>query len=216
VDVASFGLDYWDRMQTHYRQQLHRDVHVLDITADLGIPSFAVISRRTDRPVEDILVGVAAHLDPRTALLRALVEANQSVPALSIQRPDGSTLYYTKDVPEAIDWWQTATYANQPYLLPDESLAPRTAADYRQLASGDVAEDVATCLQLAGSRQLEVLVVDQSRPDIELAVAKVVVPGLRHFWRRLAPGRLYDVPVALGWLPEPLREEELNPKPCFL
>ncbi|MGE3778062.1 MAG: TOMM precursor leader peptide-binding protein, partial [Pirellulaceae bacterium] len=68
VDVASFGLDYWDRMQTHYRQQLHRDVHVLDITADLGIPTFAVISRRTDRPVEDILVGFAAHLDPRTAL----------------------------------------------------------------------------------------------------------------------------------------------------
>jgi len=39
----------------------------------------------------------------------------------------------------------------------------------------------------------------------------VVVPGLRHFWPRYGPGRLYDVPVRLGWLPAPLDESELNP-----
>jgi ribosomal protein S12 methylthiotransferase accessory factor len=62
---------------------------------------------------------------------------------------------------------------------------------------------------------LEVLAIDQSQPDVELAVARVVVPGLRHFWRRTAPGRLYDVPVQLGWLAEPLREEDLNPTSIF-
>jgi ribosomal protein S12 methylthiotransferase accessory factor len=49
-----------------------------------------------------------------------------------------------------------------------------------------------------------------------LPVFKVIVPGLRHFWARYAPGRLYDVPVQLGWLSEPLREEQLNPIPMFL
>jgi ribosomal protein S12 methylthiotransferase accessory factor len=39
---------------------------------------------------------------------------------------------------------------------------------------------------------------------------------LRHFWPRFAAGRLYDVPVRLGWLPRPLAEEELNPVPMFL
>jgi ribosomal protein S12 methylthiotransferase accessory factor len=47
-------------------------------------------------------------------------------------------------------------------------------------------------------------------------VARVVVPGLRHFWRRLAPGRLYDVPVELGWLATPLTEDQLNPVSCFI
>jgi hypothetical protein len=39
----------------------------------------------------------------------------------------------------------------------------------------------------------------------------VILPGLRHFYRRFAPGRLYDVPVKLGWRDRPLTEEELNP-----
>jgi ribosomal protein S12 methylthiotransferase accessory factor len=37
-----------------------------------------------------------------------------------------------------------------------------------------------------------------------------MVPGLRHFWRRLGPGRLYDVPVKLGWLAEPTPEDKVN------
>jgi ribosomal protein S12 methylthiotransferase accessory factor len=63
---------------------------------------------------------------------------------------------------------------------------------------------------------MEVLVLDQTRPDIGLNVVKVIVPGMRHFWKRFAPGRLYDVPVKLGWLPESLKETQLNPVPMFL
>jgi ribosomal protein S12 methylthiotransferase accessory factor len=39
---------------------------------------------------------------------------------------------------------------------------------------------------------------------------------LRHFWKRLAPGRLYDIPVKMGWLDAPLKEEELNPIGLFV
>ena len=56
---------------------------------------------------------------------------------------------------------------------------------------------------------------NQTRSVVGLPVVKVVVPGLRHFWARFAPGRLYDVPVQLGLLDRPLREEELNPIPIF-
>jgi ribosomal protein S12 methylthiotransferase accessory factor len=47
-------------------------------------------------------------------------------------------------------------------------------------------------------------------------VVKVIVPGLRHFWRRTAPGRLYDVPVKMGWLKESKKEDELNPVSIFI
>jgi oxazoline/thiazoline synthase len=36
------------------------------------------------------------------------------------------------------------------------------------------------------------------------------VPGLRHFYIRFAPGRLYDVPVKLGYLDQPLTEDEFT------
>lgn len=63
---------------------------------------------------------------------------------------------------------------------------------------------------------VEVLVVDQSRRDIGLAVCRVLAPGLRHFWRRTAPGRLYDVPVELGWVEEPRAEGDLNRWSVFI
>ena len=47
--------------------------------------------------------------------------------------------------------------------------------------------------------------------DVGLPVVRVVVPGLRHFWARFGPGRLYEVPVTQGWIPRPLDESELNP-----
>ena len=66
-------------------------------------------------------------------------------------------------------------------------------------------------MKIAEEKGLETLVLDQSRPDTGLHVMKVIVPGLRHFWARFAPGRLYDVPVHMGWLMESLAEEQLNP-----
>jgi ribosomal protein S12 methylthiotransferase accessory factor len=117
---------------------------------------------------------------------------------------------------ETIAWWKTATYEDQPYLVADPSVAPRTLEDFPLMASDDLTKDLTTCITLAKERGLEVLVVDQTRPDIGLPVVKVVVPGLRHFWRRLAPGRLYDVPVELGWLERPRLESEMNPIACFV
>jgi ribosomal protein S12 methylthiotransferase accessory factor len=214
VDGDSFRLPYWAEMKRYYEQELRRELHALDLTADLGIPTFAVVSRRRQRAVEDVIVGFAAHLDPSVALLRALEEANQYVPSVREEAEDGSTVYrlYSE---ETIRWWRSATYESQPYLVAAPG-APRRTEDFRSLASDDVRTDVEACLAAASRSGLEVLVLDQTRPDIGLPVVKVVVPGLRHFWRRLAPGRLYDVPVTLGWLARPLREEELNPISCFV
>ena len=215
VDTRSFALPYWEEMERHYRHELHRDLHALDLTSDLGIPAIAVVSRRTDREVEDIIVGFAAHLDPAAALLQAVKEANQYLPSVREEGPDRSTRYrlYSE---ETVRWWKTATYANQPYLVPDPEAPARRASDFPHLSTHDYGEDARACLRAAEGAGLEVLVLDQTRPDVGLPVARVVVPGMRHFWRRLGPGRLYDVPVKLGWLERPLREDEVNPISCFV
>jgi len=72
------------------------------------------------------------------------------------------------------------------------------------------------CFDVAHSLGLEVLIMDQTLPDVGLPVVKVLAPGMRHFWARLAPGRLYDVPVKMGWLEEPKTEEDMNPISMFL
>lgn len=213
VDLASFNDPYFLTLQAFYKT-IQRDIWVIDITSDLGIPTFAAISCRTDKAVEDIALGFGAHLDAKLAVQRALTEVNQFLPALRRSAPDGSTLYWFDD-PEAIQWWKTATLDTHPYLIPNPQLPCKTASNYAQLASHDLLTDVQTCVEIARNQGMETLVLDQTRPDIGLSVVKVMVPGLRHFWKRFAPGRLYEVPVKLGWLPEPLTESQLNPVGMF-
>jgi oxazoline/thiazoline synthase len=105
--------------------------------------------------------------------------------------------------------------ATQPYLAPLPG-PPRAAASYPRLWADDLRDDVLACQALVEGLGLEMLVLDQTRAEVGMPVVKVFVPGLRHFWARLAPGRLYDVPVRLGWLPRALTEGQLNPVPMFL
>jgi ribosomal protein S12 methylthiotransferase accessory factor len=213
VDLDSFGEPYLQRLRAFLHDH-GREFWVLDLTTDLGVPVFASITRRTEGPAEQIVPGFGAHLDPRIALLRAVTEMNQMLSSPLLGRPEKGPDKEPMD-PATAHWLQTATTANQPYLLAAEG-PPRAAASYPRMWAEDVADDVRTCQALVERAALEMLVLDQTRPEVGLPVAKVIVPGLRHFWARFAPGRLYDVPVQLGWLPRPLAEDELNPIPMFL
>jgi ribosomal protein S12 methylthiotransferase accessory factor len=213
VDLASFGEPYLDRLRA-FLQKHGRDLWVLDLTTDLGIPVYASITRRTDGPAEQIMPGFGAHLDPKVALLRAVTEMNQMLSSPLLGMPQKGAEKEPVD-PETAHWLKTATTANQPYLLPAEGTL-RTAASHPLVWTDDVADDVRACQALVERAGMEMLVLDQTRPEVGLPVAKVIVPGLRHFWPRLAPGRLYACPVRLGWLARPLAEEELNPIAMFL
>ncbi|GAB3439427.1 TOMM precursor leader peptide-binding protein [Actinophytocola sediminis] len=212
VDLDAFGDPWVDEVRRAYAD-LGREVWVLDVTSDLGIPAMAAVTRRTGADREDIMFGFGAHLDPRVALRRALTELNQLMPAM-IAKGDGDR--YECDDPDALRWWREATVANQPYLAPDQGVAGRGPGDYAYEPTADLNEDVKRIHALLVARDMEVLVLDQSRPDVGMPVVKVIVPGLRHFWARFGPGRLYDVPVQLGRLTEPTTYEELNPFPLFM
>jgi ribosomal protein S12 methylthiotransferase accessory factor len=211
VDLDSFGEPYLGKLAA-FLGECGREFWAIDLTSDLGIPVFASICRRTAGPREQIVLGFGAHLEARVALLRAVTEMNQMLSSPLLD-PGGKDDPHAD--PETAHWLATATVANQPYLLPADG-PPTTAATYPRVWADDMAADIAFCRARVEREGLEMLVLDQTRPEVGLPVAKVVVPGLRHFWTRFAPGRLYDAPVRLGWLARPLAEDELNPIPMFL
>ncbi len=213
VDLDSFD-DRWIVELREEYARLSRQVWALDLTSDLGVPAMVAISRRTDKPAEDIMFGFGAHLDPDVALRRALTELGQLLPTVAGARADG-TGYGSPD-PHLTPWWTTATVANQPYLLPDSRQDARAAASYRYTPHTDLAEGIDGIRAVARRAGLDILVLDQTRPDINMPVVKVVVPGLRHFWPRFAPGRLFDVPVRLGRLAKETAYDQLNPIPLYL
>ncbi len=203
VNLDAFHLPFFDDIQTYYRS-IHRDLWVLDVTNDIGIPVFAAVSRRTDKEAEDILLGFGAHLDAETAIQRALTEVNQSLPA--VLDISANTSDYRGNNPAAIAWWKNATLQTEPYL--SRGAGPQARAGRPRPA--DLSEEVLACAETLTVRGHEVFVQDQARPDTGLDVVRVIVPGLRHFRPRFAPGRLYKVPVEMKWLPKARHEHELN------
>ncbi|WDM13428.1 TOMM precursor leader peptide-binding protein [Streptomyces lavenduligriseus] len=212
VDLDSADEPYVERFRTGCRRA-GRELWALDLTSDFGIPVVAALSRRTGRPTEDIVFGFGAHFDPRIALRRALTEMGQLLPAAA--PGPGGTGYAIAD-PDPVRWWRTATLANQPYLAPDPAAPPAPAHGRGYRPRTDLRDDVTAVTELVRERGMELLVLDQTRPDLQLPVVKVIVPGMRHFWPRFAPGRLFDVPVALGRLTEPTPYADLNPVPMFV
>jgi ribosomal protein S12 methylthiotransferase accessory factor len=212
-DLGSLAEPWVDTVRAEYAR-LGRELWALDVTSDLGVPAVVAISRRVDKPSEDVIFGFGAHHDARIAGLRAVSELNQFLPFVAFIKPDG-TGYRNAD-PVQRDWWQHARVADHPYLLPDPGQPAVTAAELSLPTGDDLGDDLVACRDLVRGKGMDLLAIDMTRPDIGLPVVKVMVPGMRHFWTRFAPGRLYDVPVDQGWLPAALTEDQLNPTAMFV
>jgi ribosomal protein S12 methylthiotransferase accessory factor len=201
VDLGQLDDSYVRDLHTQLAETGRR-LWVLDITSDLGIPCFMAIAHWMQDSKENIEFGSGAHFDSRIALLRALTELNQF---LSIGLMGGGT-----GEKSSLDGDTPLRLRDHAYLTPSNS--PPLQLEYgSKFGRLDAGEQVKACVAVAGRAGLDFLVLNQTRPDIEVPVVKVVVPGLRHFYRRFAPGRLYDIPVKLGLLERPLPEAELNP-----
>jgi ribosomal protein S12 methylthiotransferase accessory factor len=201
VDLDQFDESYIRDLRNQLTETGRR-LWVLDVTSDLGIPTFVAVTHWMQNGQENIEFGSGAHFDARIALLRALTELNQF---LSIGLMGGGS-----GEKSSLDGVTPLRLLDHSFLTPrkDSAAQPRLASKPDHVDTG---EQVAACVRLAKQEGLDFLVLDQTRPDIGAPVARVVVPGLRHFYRRFAPGRLYDVPVKLGWRDRPLQENELNP-----
>jgi len=151
---------------------------------------------------ENIEFGSGAHFDARIALLRALTELSQFMSIGTMGGGDGDK--------SSLDGTTPFRLRDHPYLSPTDG--PAVEPDLRsKFGRLDAPGQVSACVDLARRKGLDFLVLDQTRADIDVPVARVIVPGMRHFYRRFAPGRLYDVPVKLGWRERPVPEGELNP-----
>lgn len=176
---------------------------MLDITSDLGVPTYVAMLHWMQNGHENIEFGSGAHFDSRIALLRTLTELNQF---LSIGLMGGGT-----GEKPSLDGVTPLRLKDYPFLTPSGKPAapPDSGAKFGPLEN--TLQQVEACVEIAKRAGLDFLVLDQTRPDVEVPVVRVIVPGLRHFYRRYAPGRLYDVPVKLGLRDQPMPESELTP-----
>lgn len=162
-----------------------QDCFIWDITPDSGVPTYFSVIRDRDSHTRHIGIGSGTHLSREVALLRALHEAVQVRTTYIVGARDDITLEeYT---PEGID----AKHRFFDGFIRQSSFS----TDFSQTAdldSDSVEEDLATLLaKLQAAGIPEVLRVDLHKPEFEIAVVRIVIPGLEspHDDEGYVPGR---------------------------
>ena len=201
VDLNQFDDSYIRDIRSQFANA-GRKLWVLDVTNDLGVPSYVAVMHWTKDGRENIEFGSGAHFDPRIALLRALTELSQFLSIGFMGGGGGEKPTLDGVTPLRLEGHPFLIPASQPVYRPELGI---------DVPLDSVREQVDACVEVARRTGHDFLVLDQTRPDVGVPVVRVIVPGLRHFYRRYGPGRLYDVPVKLGWLERPLAENELTP-----
>ena len=188
-----------------------RILRVIDITTEIRIPTFVVASWESDG--SRIILGSGAHLDAQIAIQRAISEHNQILTRSKIPKSINlSTILPTER--GLIEWILNENVLSHPYIF--EETSQKNRDDYVKIASKDFYTDILTCTKELRKSRLDVFWLPLVPRDFPLKTVKVIIPKMRHFWKRLGKGRLYQVPVLLGDFTDPLEEEALNPIAYFV
>ncbi|NOU49859.1 hypothetical protein HG263_04830 [Pseudoalteromonas sp. JBTF-M23] len=198
IQIASIDSEYVKNIHNEFEGSA-RTLNIIEITSDISVPVYVAVSYNKSTKTE-VLYGFGCHVDPLVAIERAVSEVCQLVPAIANSQTQRSE-------PEFYDWLHKQEVGMHPHLdvekLPTQDFSPSNKAYSLEEALLEVINKLKQCNQ-------ELLIFDLTMSDTMFPVVRVLSPGLRHFWRRLAPGRLYNVPVKMGWIEQEYEESELN------
>lgn len=179
-----------------------RQTRYLLLPTDLPVATIVALSARADG--SRLAIGAAAALDPADAVRSATLELMQCELTLAnmrayAQMPDAPP-------PPPLYLWSQATAldAHAEFGADAPFAEPPAAIDYAALVEHFAAAGI------------DLVTVDLTRPELRIPVVKALSPQLRDWLPRFGPGRLYDVPVALGLRDRPTPEAELNPTPFVI
>jgi ribosomal protein S12 methylthiotransferase accessory factor len=199
---------------------------------EYGIPSILAIAKNRKEKGLNLICAAGAHLDPVRAVKTAVhelagmmltldekLEANQEKyvrmlndSSLVRQMDDHGMLYGLKEAEERLT-----------FLLDDSRTVKTFAEEFKWKSNHlDLTDDLQDILKVFRQLNLDVIVVDQTTPEIirnGLYCVKVLIPGMlpmtfgHHLTRVTGLERVLRIPMELGYTKEPLTVEQLNPHP---
>ncbi|WP_394138974.1 TOMM precursor leader peptide-binding protein [Cytobacillus oceanisediminis] len=208
------------------------DLYIYNATMEHGIPSIWAMAKNRKQKGLNIICAAGAHPDPVRAVKSAVhelagmmmtlddkLEANQEEflrmlqdSSLVRKMDDHGMLYGLPQAEERLK-----------FLL-DENGPLQTFSEAFKWEGrhADLTDDLQDILQVLHGVNLDVIVVDQTTPEVKrngLHCVKVLIPGMlpmtfgHHLTRVAGIERVLRVPMELGYAKEPLAFEQLNPYP---
>ncbi|CAG7615708.1 TOMM precursor leader peptide-binding protein [Paenibacillus allorhizosphaerae] len=232
LDPYSAGDSELELMLSRMQSVAGFDVHLYNATMENGIPSVWAIAKNRKSTGVNLICAAGAHPDPVRAAKGAVhelsgmtlnldgkFEANRARymqmlhdPTLVRGMEDHSMLY---SLPEAEERLHFLLKQNRPPRAFQEEFGQHPMHP-------DLTDDLKDVLQAFQRLNLDVIVVDQTTPELQrndLHCVKVLIPGMLpmtfgyHLTRVTGLDRVLTVPALLGYAKEPLAFEQLNPYP---
>jgi ribosomal protein S12 methylthiotransferase accessory factor len=208
------------------------DLYIYNATMEHGIPSIWAMAKNRKQKGLNIICAAGAHPDPVRAVKSAVhelagmmmtlddkLEANQEEflrmlqdSSLVRKMDDHGMLYGLPQAEERLK-----------FLLDENRPLQTFSEEFKwEGRHADLTDDLQDILQALHGVNLDVIVVDQTTPEVKrngLHCVKVLIPGMlpmtfgHHLTRVSGIERVLRVPMELGYAKEPLAFEQLNPHP---
>ncbi|MUG24006.1 TOMM precursor leader peptide-binding protein [Paenibacillus macerans] len=208
------------------------EVYLFDMTMENRIPAILALAKSREPRNMNLICAAGSHLDPARAAKSAVHELGGLAAALNerfaerldelpdmfhdpdlvLQMEDHALLNGLPQAEERFD-----------FLLGGRRPMRTFAEQFRRKAGhSDLTEDLKDILQIFERLNLEVIVIDQTSPEISrhrLHCVKVLIPGMlpitfgHQLIRLNGLERVLRIPAELGYAAEPLTLEQLNPHP---
>ncbi|WP_246061953.1 TOMM precursor leader peptide-binding protein [Paenibacillus oralis] len=208
------------------------EVYLFDITMENRIPVILALAKSIKPGKMNLICAAGSHLDPVKAAKSAVHELGGLVVALNekfAERQDElQDMFHDPDLvlemedhallnglPQAEERFDFLLDGRRPLRTFEEQFS-------RKASHPDLTEDLKDILQIFERLNLEVIVIDQTSPEISrhhLHCVKVLIPGMLPitFGHQLARlnglERVLRIPAELGYAAELLTLERLNPHP---
>ncbi|MGB8956171.1 MAG: TOMM precursor leader peptide-binding protein, partial [Tumebacillaceae bacterium] len=233
LDLSSVQDQELQLMIARLRTAAGYDLHVFHATMEHGIPSVWAILKNRKPQGANVVCVAAAHLDPVRAVKGAMQEMAGMIglidhkieterekiermlddPFLLTDMSEHCALYGLPQAEERLGFLLNEDRPLQPF---------DTAFTWPAKHHADLTDDLKDVLQVFERLQLDVIVVDQTTPEMKrngLYCVKVLIPGMlpmtfgHRNTRVTGLERVLKVPMQLGYVPRPLTVEQLNPHP---
>ncbi len=197
------------------------DIHII------GIFGLATIRSTSGKRKKTLVMGSAARLDPIRAIHKSFLELGQTAPFYRYLLDSSSSKRFKEDLRNLMNFDDHAYYwlANTESIMPEldflESGGQISLESLLNFDSDNCTDNVKYMVNLLKEKDIEVIAVDLTTPDVESLggkVGKVLIPSFQplegaHLLRHLGGRRLTHVPVHLGYFPETPHYDLLNPVP---
>ena len=150
------------------------EVHLKDLTCDTGIPTIgAAADDVATRDPEMLTIGVGTHLDPEIAAIRAITEVAQS----RATHRDGKKINAQLQRATVQMGYDRVKELNRLWF--GEGRGSVNLSDIPDGSTDDVLDDIEVVLgRLVDAGFDRVVAVDLTRPELEVPVVRMVIPGM--------------------------------------